>query len=88
VASYRGLPLRQLSSLGRCNPHRRRRPLFKISPMPSQHRFRFHAFSTARILILVPAQGLGHSQMLARVRVVPREEFHPDNQGRVDCGSL
>ena len=30
--------------------------------------------------------GLGHSQMLARVRVVPSEQFHPDGQGRVDCG--
>jgi cytochrome c oxidase subunit II len=30
--------------------------------------------------------GFGHSQMLARVRVVPREQFHPDAQGRVDCG--
>jgi cytochrome c oxidase subunit II len=29
--------------------------------------------------------GLGHSQMLARVRVVPREQFHPDGQGRVGC---
>ena len=32
--------------------------------------------------------GLGHSQMLARVRIVPREQFRPDNQGKVDCGSL
>ena len=32
--------------------------------------------------------GLGHSQMLARVQVVPREQFRPDNQGKVDCGSL
>jgi cytochrome c oxidase subunit II len=30
--------------------------------------------------------GLGHSQMLARVRVVPGAQFHPDAQGRVDCG--
>lgn len=30
--------------------------------------------------------GLGHSQMLARVRVVPREQFHPDAQGRASCG--
>jgi cytochrome c oxidase subunit II len=30
--------------------------------------------------------GFGHSQMLARVRVVPREQFHPDAQGRMDCG--
>jgi cytochrome c oxidase subunit 2 len=30
--------------------------------------------------------GLGHSQMLARVRVVPREQFKPDAQGRIDCG--
>jgi cytochrome c oxidase subunit 2 len=31
--------------------------------------------------------GFGHSQMLARVRVVPRGQFRPDAQGRVDCGS-
>src|SRR5262245_50204796 len=29
--------------------------------------------------------GLGHSQMLARVQVVPTGEFRPDAQGRVDC---
>ncbi len=29
--------------------------------------------------------GLGHSQMWATVRVVPRAEFHPDAQGRVFC---
>lgn len=32
--------------------------------------------------------GLGHSQMLARVHVVPRDQFHPNAQGRVDCGPL
>ena len=31
--------------------------------------------------------GLGHSQMLARVRVVPRDRFQPDAQRRVGCGS-
>jgi len=31
--------------------------------------------------------GLGHSQMLARVRVVPRNEFRPDPQGRVACAA-
>ena len=31
--------------------------------------------------------GLGHSQMLARVHVVPRDQFRPDAQGRVACGS-
>jgi cytochrome c oxidase subunit II len=30
--------------------------------------------------------GLGHSQMFARVRVVPPSEFRPDAQGRVNCG--
>jgi cytochrome c oxidase subunit 2 len=30
--------------------------------------------------------GLGHSQMYARVRVVPPGEFRPDAQGRVNCG--
>jgi cytochrome c oxidase subunit 2 len=30
--------------------------------------------------------GIGHSQMLATVRVVPAAEFTPDNQGRADCG--
>ena len=29
--------------------------------------------------------GLGHSQMWARVRVVPRDRFRPDGQGRVSC---
>lgn len=29
--------------------------------------------------------GLGHSQMLARVRVVPREQFRPGPDGRVAC---
>ena len=29
--------------------------------------------------------GLGHSQMFAKVRVVPPEEFQPDAQGRVSC---
>ena len=31
--------------------------------------------------------GLGHSQMLATVRVVPPEQFRPDSQGRVSCGN-
>jgi cytochrome c oxidase subunit II len=30
--------------------------------------------------------GLGHSQMYARVRVVPPSEFRPDAQGRANCG--
>jgi len=30
--------------------------------------------------------GLGHSQMWARVRVVPKDQFRPDAQGRVSCG--
>jgi cytochrome c oxidase subunit 2 len=30
--------------------------------------------------------GLGHSQMLATVRVIPPEQFRPDAQGRVSCG--
>ena len=31
--------------------------------------------------------GLGHSQMWARVRVVPPDQFRPDAQGRASCGS-
>jgi cytochrome c oxidase subunit 2 len=31
--------------------------------------------------------GLGHSQMLATVRVVPPEDFHPDPDGRIACGN-
>lgn len=30
--------------------------------------------------------GLGHSQMLATVRVVPPDQFRPDAEGRADCG--
>ena len=30
--------------------------------------------------------GLGHSEMLARVRVVPRAQFTPDKNGKVACG--
>ena len=30
--------------------------------------------------------GLGHSQMYARVRVVPQAQFRPDAQGRANCG--
>ncbi len=30
--------------------------------------------------------GLGHSQMLATVRVVPPEQFRPDATGRASCG--
>jgi len=31
--------------------------------------------------------GLGHSQMLAHVRVVPQSEFRPDAQGRANCAT-
>ncbi len=31
--------------------------------------------------------GLGHSQMLATVRVVPPDQFRPDAQGRAGCGN-
>ena len=31
--------------------------------------------------------GLGHSQMLARVHVVPQSEFTPDAQGRISCAA-
>jgi cytochrome c oxidase subunit II len=31
--------------------------------------------------------GLGHSQMIATVRVVPPEEFRPDADGRATCGN-
>ena len=30
--------------------------------------------------------GFGHSQMWARVRVVPGDQFRPDAQGRASCG--
>jgi cytochrome c oxidase subunit 2 len=29
--------------------------------------------------------GLGHSQMIAHVKVVPESEFHPDAEGRASC---
>ncbi len=29
--------------------------------------------------------GIGHSEMLAHVRVVPQSEFHPNAQGKVSC---
>lgn len=31
--------------------------------------------------------GLGHSQMMATVRVVPPEAFHPGTDGRIACGN-
>lgn len=31
--------------------------------------------------------GLGHSQMMATVRVVPAEQFHPGADGRIACGN-
>jgi cytochrome c oxidase subunit 2 len=31
--------------------------------------------------------GLGHSQMLATIKVVPPEQFRPDAEGRVGCGN-
>lgn len=31
--------------------------------------------------------GLGHSQMMATVRVVPPEQFHPGRDGRIACGN-
>jgi cytochrome c oxidase subunit 2 len=31
--------------------------------------------------------GLGHSEMIATVRVVPREDFRPGPEGRVSCAS-
>src|SRR5215472_10709919 len=31
--------------------------------------------------------GLGHSQMLARVHVVPAQQFQPDGEGRVSCAA-
>lgn len=31
--------------------------------------------------------GLGHSQMMATVRVVPLEAFHPGADGRIACGN-
>ena len=31
--------------------------------------------------------GLGHTQMIATVKVVPREQFRPDASGRAHCGN-
>jgi cytochrome c oxidase subunit II len=31
--------------------------------------------------------GLGHSQMMATVRVVPPDQFHPGPDGRIACGN-
>ena len=31
--------------------------------------------------------GLGHSQMVATVKVIPRQQFRPDAQGRASCGN-
>lgn len=31
--------------------------------------------------------GLGHSEMLARIRVLPQSQFSPDSNGKVSCGS-
>jgi len=39
---------------------------------------------------LMPCQefcGLGHSQMLAHVEVVPDDQFRPDAQGRINCAA-
>ena len=30
--------------------------------------------------------GLGHSEMLARIRVLPQSQFNPDTHGKVSCG--
>jgi cytochrome c oxidase subunit II len=30
--------------------------------------------------------GLGHSEMLARIRVLPQSQFNPDSNGKVGCG--
>jgi len=30
--------------------------------------------------------GLGHSDMLARIRVLPKSQFQPNTQGKVGCG--
>ena len=38
--------------------------------------------------LMMPCQefcGLGHSEMIATVRVVPRQDFRPDAEGRVHC---
>jgi cytochrome c oxidase subunit 2 len=48
-----------------------------------------HTVFTKRGDLLMPCHeycGFGHSQMLARVRVVAPEQFRPDAQGRVSCG--
>jgi len=31
--------------------------------------------------------GFGHSQMLARVRAVPADQFRPDAEGTVSCAA-
>ncbi len=48
-----------------------------------------HATFTKPGSLLMPCHefcGLGHSAMLARVEVLPPEQFQPDANGRVSCG--
>jgi cytochrome c oxidase subunit 2 len=48
-----------------------------------------HTRFTKTGTLLMPCHeycGLGHSQMIATVKVVPRDQFRPDAQGRAACG--
>ena len=48
-----------------------------------------HTMFTKTGDLLMPCHefcGLGHSQMLATVRVVPPDQFHPGPDGRITCG--
>ena len=48
-----------------------------------------HTMFTKTGDLLMPCHefcGLGHSQMLATVRVVPPDQFHPGPDGRIACG--
>lgn len=49
-----------------------------------------HTRFTKTGTLLMPCHeycGLGHSQMIATVEVVPPEQFRPDAEGRVSCGN-
>jgi len=53
------------------------------------HVSQVHTVFRKRGDLLMPCHeycGMGHSQMLATVRVVPPEQFKPGPDGRVDCG--
>jgi cytochrome c oxidase subunit 2 len=54
------------------------------------HVAQVHTRFTKTGKLLMPCHeycGLGHSQMVATVEVVPPEQFRPDAEGRVSCGN-